>query len=116
MSSATEVRGIKYVFINANSSGLEDMRVLGDKLREKLDNGLAIIYSKESDKTTMLAMASKPAVAMGVHAGNIIKEITKLGNGSGGGRSDMAQGGIKDNDKIDEIKAVLPIIIDKQIK
>ena len=116
ISSATEVRGIKYVFINANSSSLEDMRILGDKLKEKLDHGLAIIYSKESEKTTMLAMASKPAVALGVHAGNIIKELTKIGNGSGGGRPDMAQGGIKDNDKIDEIKAVLPIIIDKQIK
>ena len=29
------------------------------------------------------AMASKEAVSKGIHAGNIIKEVTKIGNGSG---------------------------------
>ena len=101
--------------IDAHSSSLEDMRALGDKIKEKLDNGLVILYSKSTDKTTVLAMASKSAVSKGIHAGNIIKEITKIGNGSGGGRPDMAQGGIKDNGKIGEIKDALPVIIAKQI-
>jgi len=63
-----------------------------------------------------LAMASKKAVSSGIHAGNIIKEVTKIGNGSGGGRPDMAQGGIKDNSKLDEIKEAIPMLIKKQIK
>ena len=44
----------------------------------------------------------------GFHAGNKMKEITKIGSGSGGGRPDMAQGGIKDKDKIGEIIEAIP--------
>lgn len=116
LAKAKEVKNIKYVMIDAGSSSLEDMRSLGDKLKDKLENGLAVLYSKGSDKTTILAMASKAAVSSGIHAGNIIKEITKIGNGSGGGRPDMAQGGIKDNDKLGKIKETLPSVIEKQIQ
>jgi len=116
ISNAQEVEGIKYVVIESDSSNIEDMRTLGDKLKEKLENGLAIIYSIGSEKTTILAMASKNAVTCGIHAGNIIKEVTKIGNGSGGGRPDMAQGGIKDNNKLNEIKEAIPMIIKNQIK
>lgn len=116
LSKAKEIGNIKYVVLDTNSASVEDMRALGDKLREKLENGLAILYSFDSEKTTILAMASKKAVALGVHAGNIIKEVTKIGNGSGGGRPDMAQGGIKDNSKLNEIKEAIPMIINKQLK
>ena len=61
-------------------------------------------------------MASKEAVSKGIHAGNIIKEVTKIGNGSGGGRPDMAQGGIKDNSKLDEIIKAIPSVIEKSIR
>ncbi|MDD3706547.1 MAG: DHHA1 domain-containing protein, partial [Clostridiaceae bacterium] len=40
------------------------------------------------------------AVSKGVHSGNVIKEAAKVAGGSGGGRPDMAQGGIKDADKV----------------
>ncbi|MGI5998462.1 MAG: alanine--tRNA ligase [Lutispora sp.] len=116
LSNAQEVGSIKYIVIDTDSSSIEDMRALGDKLKEKLENGIAIMYSIGSDKTTILAMASKKAVSSGIHAGNIIKEVTKIGNGSGGGRPDMAQGGIKDNSKLDEIKEAIPMLIKKQIK
>lgn len=116
LAQANEVKNVRYVVIDAHLSSLEDMRALGDKIKGKLDNGLVILYSKSTDKTTILAMASKAAVSKGIHAGNIIKEVTKIGNGSGGGRPDMAQGGIKDNGKIGEIKDALPVIIAKQIQ
>ncbi|SHI91673.1 alanine--tRNA ligase [Lutispora thermophila] len=116
LSKAKEIGNIKYIVLDANSSSIEDMRALGDKLKEKLRSGIVILYSMGSDKTTILAMASKQALSLGVHAGNIIKEITKLGNGSGGGRPDMAQGGIKDNSKLDEIKEAIPMILKKQIE
>ena len=61
-------------------------------------------------------MASKSAIDSGLHAGKLIKEITKIGGGSGGGRPDMAQGGIKDKHKINEIIEAIPVIISKQVQ
>ena len=47
-------------------------------------------------------MATKDAVAKGIHAGQIVKEVAKVCGGGGGGRPDMAQAGGKDASKLDE--------------
>jgi alanyl-tRNA synthetase len=96
-----------------NIDGLRDM---GDKLRDKLGNAFVMLYSFDGEKTVLLAMASKEAVAKGVHSGNVIKEAAKLAGGSGGGRPDMAQGGIKDADKVKSAMDAVPEILKNMIK
>ena len=49
-------------------------------------------------------------------AGKVIKEITALAGGSGGGKPDMAQGGGKDKDKIAEAIEKVEEIVKGQIK
>ena len=61
-------------------------------------------------------MATPEAVKKGVHAGNIIREVTKLAGGSGGGKPDMAQGGGKDASKLDEAIAAVEAIVEAQVK
>jgi alanyl-tRNA synthetase len=61
-------------------------------------------------------MASKDAVAKGVHSGNVIKEAAKLAGGSGGGRPDMAQGGRKDAGKVKAAIDAVPEILQNMIK
>ncbi|MDD6344636.1 MAG: DHHA1 domain-containing protein, partial [Oscillospiraceae bacterium] len=67
-------------------------------------------------KITLIAMASKDAVKSGVHCGNIIKDITQIAGGRGGGKPDMAQGGGKDASKIDEALAAVETIVEGQVK
>ena len=87
------------------------MRSLGDEIKEKIGTGIAVLASNTDGRITFLATATKDAVAKGVHSGMVIKEITKLAGGSGGGKPDMAQGGGKDAGKIDEaLNAALDII------
>ena len=62
-----------------------------------------------------MATATKDAVAKKVHAGMVIKEITAIAGGSGGGKPDMAQGGGKDEAKIDEALSKVAGIIEAQI-
>ena len=59
-------------------------------------------------------MAMKDAVSQGVHCGNIIKQITAVCGGKGGGKPDMAQGGGKDALKIDDALAMVDDIIISQ--
>ena len=60
-------------------------------------------------------MAAKNAVAKGVHSGKIIKEISAIAGGSGGGKPDMAQGGGKDASKIDEALAAVADVLKGQL-
>lgn len=116
ISKVEETKGIKYLITEVNGLDMDAMRQLGDKLRDKIEKGVVVLYQKDADKAVVLVMADKKATASGIHAGNVIKEIAKLGGGSGGGRPDMAQGGIKDLKKIEEIVTKIPKIIESQIQ
>ena len=62
----------------------------------------------------IIAMAMPEAVKRGVHCGNIIKEITAICGGRGGGKPDMAQGGGTDALKIDDALASVDEIVKSQ--
>lgn len=116
ISNIKEIKGIKYLIAEVDNKDMESLRQLGDKLRDKVKNSLIVLYIKEEDKIVFMSMADKAAIESGIHAGMFIKEITKIGNGSGGGRKDMAQGGIKDINKINQIIEAIPSIIESQVK
>jgi alanyl-tRNA synthetase len=113
---AKEKKGIKYLVAKVDGMNMDALRDMGDKLRDKLGTSFVMLSSFDGEKAVLLAMASKDAVAKGVHSGSIIKEAAKLAGGSGGGRPDMAQGGIKDTDKLDEALKAIPEILVRQIK
>ena len=73
------------------------------------------VTANTDGKISFIAMASADAVAKGVHCGKIIKEITAVAGGSGGGKPDSAQGGGKDASKIDDALALVDSIIASQI-
>lgn len=94
---------------------VDELKMLTDKMKEKVECGVAVIASVTDGKITFVAAATKAAVKLGVHAGNIIKEITKVTDGRGGGKPDMAQGGGKLIDKVDNALALVDEIIASQI-
>ena len=113
---ANEEKGVKYIVTSLDNMSIDSLREMGDKLRDKLGTSFIMLSSFDGEKTVLLAMASKSAVAKGVHSGNIIKEAAKLSGGSGGGRPEMAQGGIKDRDKLNLALDAVPGILKKMIK
>jgi alanyl-tRNA synthetase len=116
IANAKEIKGVKCIVHSFEGMGADDLRTIGDKLRDKFANSIIILTTTEGDKISVLGMASKQAVEQGAHAGNIIKEVTKLAGGSGGGRPDMAQGGIKEAGKIKEALAVVEEVLQGQLK
>ena len=97
-----EINGIKAAVMDVETSDIDALRSFGDKVRDKLgEEGVLVLFSKRSeDKLDILVMATKNAVAKGVHAGKLIKDVAAVVGGGGGGRPDMAQAGGKNPDKI----------------
>ncbi len=115
LKNKVEINGVFVAAARVDGLAAGDLRTLGDNLKDKLGCGIAVLASFTDGKIAFLATATKDAVAKGVHAGKVIKEITALAGGSGGGKPDMAQGGGKDEGKIDEALSAAEGIIKAQL-
>ncbi len=77
-------------------------RALTDTVKSKYPDGVAVFAAVSDGRLNFVAGAGKDAVANGAHAGDILKEISAIAGGKGGGRPDSAMSGGKDLDKVDE--------------
>ena len=76
-------------------------RALCDTVKAKFANAVAVFAAVNDGKLNFVACAGSEAVKCGAHAGNILKEISVICGGKGGGRPDSAMSGGRDLDKID---------------
>ncbi len=115
LANAKTIGSVTVAVGRADGLSVPDLRTMGDKLKESMECGVAVLASLNDGKLMFLATATKSAVEKGVHAGNIIREVTKLAGGSGGGKPDMAQGGGKNASKTDEALAAVEAIVAAQL-
>ena len=111
LADAQESNGIRFVASRA-PQGLDknSLRELADTLADKLD-GVVILALENEGRVLWAVKASHGAVAVGAHAGNIVKALAQITGGGGGGRPDFAQAGGKDAAKIDEALAAAADLI-----
>jgi len=115
MDKVVEIGGVKVLSVEIPETDGNELRTLGDELKNKLGEGLIFLASAKDGKVNLVAMATDGAVKAGVHAGNLIKTVAPIVGGGGGGRPNMAQAGGKLPDKIgqaveavkDEVKTQL---------
>ena len=104
---AKDIKGLKVITITNGPVNAADIRKMGDQLRDRYPNIVAVLAATAENKATMLAVCGKNAVARGVKAGDLIKSITKLCEGTGGGKPDSAMGGCKNLLKLDDAMAAV---------
>ena len=102
LNNLKEIKGVQIVTASLKDIDGNGLRDLADKVRNKLDCGIVVLGSEANGKVNFVAMATKEAIAKGIHCGKMIKEVASIAGGGGGGRPDMAQAGGKNPDKIDE--------------
>ena len=108
MSNAVDVNGVTLIATTVEGVNPGDLRSMCDKVKEN-DNAVAVICGVNGASANFACACGKDAVSKGAHAGNIVKAVSKLAGGSGGGRPDSAMAGTKD---VSNIKAAMDAVAD----
>ena len=91
----------------------DEARGLCDSFKSKFECGIIVLAAVNDGRLNFVSAAGAEAVKAGAHAGNILKEISAVCGGKGGGRPDSAMSGGKDLDKIKDALALAEDIISK---
>ena len=116
MFSAKDVSGLKVVTASRENTDANDLRKLGDFLRDKNPNTVAALSSVNGEKVTLLAVCGKNAIARGIKAGDIIRNIAPIVGGKGGGKPDSAMGGGTNALKLDDALAAVDDFVAANVK
>jgi alanyl-tRNA synthetase len=111
-----EVEGIKVLHARVSPTSRESLMEMGDMLKDRVKNGVIVLATIYENKPFFMATATKDAVGKGIHCGKLIKRVSEIAGGSGGGKPDMAQAGAKDPEKIDEALRSVPKFVAELIK
>jgi len=114
--SAHNIEGLKVLTATVSEPDTGKLRQMGDLLRDKDPNVVAVLASVNGEKITFLAVCGKEAVARGVKAGDLVKLVCTACGGSGGGKPDSAMGGGKDATQVDNALALVDDFLVSKLK
>ena len=112
---ARSVGDLKVLTATVNEADANKLRQMGDLLRDKAPNGVGVLATVNGEKITFLAVCGKEAVAKGIKAGDIIKTVTAICGGKGGGKPDSAMGGGTDVSKLDNALACVDDFVSQKL-
>ena len=114
--SAKEIKGIKIFTMTRSDIGANDLRKMGDFVKDKAPNCVALMAAINDGKITLLAACGKNAIQRGIKAGDVIKNLAPICGGKGGGKPDSAMGGGTDVLKLDDCLAALDDYVVAHVK
>ncbi|MBQ7485051.1 MAG: alanine--tRNA ligase [Oscillospiraceae bacterium] len=112
---AKEIGGVKVITARRDGLDAGALRRMGDFLRDKEPSAAAVLASVNGEKVTFLAICGADAVAKGVKAGDLVRAVSAVCQGKGGGKPDSAMGGGTDVGKTDEALALVESFISERV-
>ena len=111
LETVVKIGDVSLITYRVDNMNIDDLRNLGDKIKDKLGSGVIVIASVIEEKITFLVMVTKDLNSKGLLAGDIVREVAKITGGNGGGRPNIAQAGGKDVSKLEEAFSKVPDLI-----
>ncbi|MEE1114141.1 MAG: alanine--tRNA ligase, partial [Eubacterium sp.] len=116
MSQVKEVKGVKVLAASVPDMDPKGLISLCADLSNKIGDGVVVLATSANGKVNLVTMAGNESQKKGAHAGNLIRQAAAIVGGGGGGRPNMAQAGGKNPEKIDEMIAKIPEILEGMLK
>ncbi|MFO7766607.1 MAG: alanine--tRNA ligase [Pelovirga sp.] len=110
-----QVRDVALLAVKVPGLAGKDMREFSDSLRDKLGSGVLVLVTATDDKAALLVAVTKDLTSR-VKAGDLIKPLAEIIGGRGGGRPELAQAGGPQLDKIEDLLAAAPTILDQLLE
>ncbi|MFH1028920.1 MAG: alanine--tRNA ligase [Pseudomonadota bacterium] len=92
LSQLTEVNGVKLLAVQVQVEDVKALRDLSDTLKDRIGEGVIVLGAAIADKANLLVAVTK-GVSAQFKAGDIIKQLSPIIGGSGGGKPELAQAG-----------------------
>ena len=103
IKNPTEAKGIKIFKGKVDVNNMDELKSMGDELREKMKTGVGVLISEIDEKVGIVCVVSDDLIKdKKILAGKIVGDIAKIVGGGGGGRPHLATAGGKDVSKIAE--------------
>ncbi|HGY56383.1 MAG TPA: alanine--tRNA ligase [Caldithrix abyssi] len=103
LDQAESINGVQVLIHRSDGLSANQLKELGDTIRDKSRNTAALLLSDEGGKLSLVCVVSDDLIAgKKLHAGNLVRETAKAAGGGGGGRPHLATAGAKDSSKVKE--------------
>ena len=112
VNNAANLNGFRIIAASLENTDRNGLRRLVDNLKNRIESGVVVLASAIGNEVAFVAGVTPDLVKdRGLQAGRIIQEVTRLADGRGGGRPELAQGGSKKPDKMEAaVDAVANIV------
>ena len=114
LDGAREVAGVRLLAREVEADSPKALREYADQVKEKLPSGVAVLAGRGDGKAMLVCVVS-PDLTDRIKAGEIIKRLSPLVGGKGGGRPDMAQGGGSEPDKLPDALGTVPGLVEEML-
>jgi alanyl-tRNA synthetase len=108
------VDGIRVLAREVPPAPASELRDMADTLRSKLGSGVVVIGSRGEGNVSLVAAVSKDLISR-IKAGELVKKLSAIVGGGGGGRPDFAQAGGKEPEKLPDALAFVEKAVREQL-
>ncbi|MDR1131645.1 MAG: alanine--tRNA ligase [Oscillospiraceae bacterium] len=114
MFGAKTIKGLKIITGVIPGVSPDALRQMGDMLRDRDESLVAVLASAGGEKISLVSVCGDGAIARGIRAGDLIRHVTAITGGSGGGKPQRAMGGAKDELLLDDALAAVDNYVDEK--
>jgi alanyl-tRNA synthetase len=108
------VEGIRVLAREVPPAPANELRDMADALRSKLGSGVVVIGTRGDGNVNLVAAVTKDLTGR-IKAGDLVKRLSPIVGGGGGGRPDFAQAGGKDPEKLPAALAAVGDAVREQL-
>jgi alanyl-tRNA synthetase len=115
LDQVQQVAGVNLLVAQVDVAGVDNLREMADWFRDKVGSGVVVLATVNDDKPLMIAAVTDDVIALGVKAGDLVREVARVVGGGGGGRPNLAQAGGRDAGKLPQALAIVPGLVETAV-